>query len=75
MTPAYGPVFDAHLHIVDPRFPLVANEGYLPEPYRTADYRAAAEPLGVVGGAIVSGSFQAFDQDYLLDALAALPVR
>lgn len=72
MTPGYGPVFDAHLHIVDPRFPLVANEGYLPEPYRTADYRAAAEPLGVVGGAIVSGSFQAFDQDYLLDALAAL---
>jgi predicted TIM-barrel fold metal-dependent hydrolase len=72
MTAYDGPVFDAHLHIVDPRFPLVANEGYLPAPYLAADYRAAAEPLGVVGGAIVSGSFQAFDQDYLLAALAEL---
>ncbi|HSA40245.1 MAG TPA: 2-pyrone-4,6-dicarboxylate hydrolase, partial [Mycobacterium sp.] len=23
-------MFDAHLHIVDPRFPLVPNDGYLP---------------------------------------------
>jgi predicted TIM-barrel fold metal-dependent hydrolase len=67
-----GPVYDAHLHIVDPRFPLVANEGYLPQSYLAADYRAAATPLGIVGGAIVSGSFQAFDQDYLLAALAEL---
>ncbi len=71
-APAIGPVFDAHLHIVDPRFPLVANEGYLPPPFRAGEYRAAAEPLGIVGGAVVSGSFQAFDQDYLLAALAEL---
>lgn len=67
-----GPVYDAHLHIVDPRFPLVSNEGYVPHAYLAADYLAAAKPLGIVGGAIVSGSFQAFDQDYLLAALSEL---
>jgi predicted TIM-barrel fold metal-dependent hydrolase len=66
------PVFDSHLHIVDPRFPLIANEGYLPPPFPLADYLAAARPLGIAGGAVVSGSFQGFDQDYLLAALAAL---
>jgi predicted TIM-barrel fold metal-dependent hydrolase len=72
VTPGFGPVFDAHLHIVDPHFPLVANDGYLPPAFGAADYCAAAAPLGIVGGAIVSGSFQAFDQDYLVAALAKL---
>lgn len=66
------PVFDSHLHIIDPRFPLVENQGYLPPPFTLADYRARARPLGVAGGAIVSGSFHGFDQSYLLAALAEL---
>lgn len=33
-------VFDAHFHIIDPRFPLVANNGYVPAPFSCADYRA-----------------------------------
>lgn len=65
-------VFDSHLHIIDPHFPLVANRGYLPEPFTAADYRACAASLGVVGGAVVSASFQAFDRGYLLDALRVL---
>jgi predicted TIM-barrel fold metal-dependent hydrolase len=72
MKPVYGPVFDAHLHIVDPRFPLVANDGFVPPAFTADDYTAAAVPLGIAGGAIVSGSFQAFDQTYMLAALAAL---
>lgn len=72
MSPA---VFDAHLHIIDPRFPLVANQGYLPPAFTCADYSAQAAALGVVGGAVVSGSFQAFDQGYLLDALRQLGPR
>jgi fluoroacetyl-CoA thioesterase len=60
-------LFDAHLHIVDPRFPLVANHGYVPDPFTVDDYRER-----LAGGAVVSGSFQAFDQDYLLDALRRL---
>lgn len=65
-------IFDAHLHIVDPAFPLVANDGYLPPPYTCEMYRADAQALGVAGGAVVSGSFQAFDQGYLVAALATL---
>jgi predicted TIM-barrel fold metal-dependent hydrolase len=71
-VPAPRPVFDAHLHIIDPRFPLIENNGYLPPPFTFQDYRARTAPLGVVGGAVVSGSFQGFDQAYLLDALRRL---
>jgi predicted TIM-barrel fold metal-dependent hydrolase len=67
-----GPIFDAHFHVIDHRFPLQANQGFLPEPFPVEAYRAAAESLGVVGGAAVAGSFQAFDQDWLLAALASL---
>jgi len=63
-------LFDAHFHVIDPRFPLVVNDGYMPPPYTVDDYWSTAGPLGVVGGAIVSGSFQAYDQSYLIDALA-----
>lgn len=62
-------VFDTHLHIVDPRFPLVPNQGYLPDPFTVDDYRARFD---AAGGAVVSGSFQAYDQTYLVDALARL---
>lgn len=66
------PLFDAHLHIIDPAHPVVENNGYLPEPFTVDDYRARVDGLDVRGGAVVSGSFQAFDQGYLRDALAAL---
>ena len=73
MTPrARPPLFDAHLHVVDPRFPLVPNDGYTPEPFTVEDYRDRTAALHVIGGAVVSGSFQAFDQTYLLDALPRL---
>ena len=65
-------LFDAHLHIIDPRFPLIANQGYLPAHFTVADYRARTADYNLVGGAVVSGSFQAFDQSYLRAALAEL---
>ncbi|MBF7142523.1 MULTISPECIES: amidohydrolase family protein [Pseudomonas] len=65
-------LFDAHCHIIDPRFPLVPNQGYLPPAFDVGAYLAQATPLGVTGGAVVSGSFQAFDQAYLIDALKRL---
>lgn len=65
-------VFDAHLHIIDPRFPLQENNGYLPSPFTVADYLHRVAGLGVAGGAVVSGSFQGFDQTYLEAALKAL---
>ncbi|WP_054991067.1 amidohydrolase family protein [Pseudomonas coronafaciens] len=65
-------IFDAHCHIIDPRFPLIANNGYLPDSFGVSDYLASVKPLGVQGGAVVSGSFQGFDQGYLLAALNSL---
>nr|WP_255526541.1 amidohydrolase family protein [Saccharopolyspora sp. HNM0983] len=44
----------------------------MPDEFTVDDYRARTERLHVVGGAVVSGSFQRFDQTYLLDALAQL---
>lgn len=65
-------LFDSHCHIIDPRFPLVENQGYTPPTYMPADYLAQVKPLDVLRGALVSGSFQAHDQGYLLDALERL---
>ena len=70
--PPQHKIFDAHFHIIDSRFPLTPNQGYLPPEYDWKTYRDAAGRLGVTGGAVVSGSFQAFDQTYLVDALASL---
>ncbi|WP_432790733.1 amidohydrolase family protein [Brevibacterium sp. K11IcPPYGO002] len=69
--------FDAHLHIIDPTHPLIENNGYLPDPFTVADYRARLQSLpevgvDVAGGAVVSGSFQGFDQGYLVEALRGL---
>jgi predicted TIM-barrel fold metal-dependent hydrolase len=36
------------------------------------DYLAQAKPLGVIAGAVVSGSFQGFDQSYLKETLPRL---
>ena len=68
-------IFDSHLHIIDPEFPVVENNGYLPPAFTVEDYRTRVAGLNVVGGAVVSGSFQAFDQDYLIDALRRLGPR
>jgi predicted TIM-barrel fold metal-dependent hydrolase len=69
------PLFDAHFHVIDPRFPLVPNRGYLPDRYTVSDYRERMEAYDLRGGAVISGSFQAFDQDYLVDALERLGPR
>jgi predicted TIM-barrel fold metal-dependent hydrolase len=66
------PLFDSHFHIIDRRFPLTPNNGYLPDDLTCRDYRAQVAQYDLRGGAIVSGSFQAFDQSYLLDALYTL---
>jgi predicted TIM-barrel fold metal-dependent hydrolase len=67
-------VVDAHLHVIDPRFPLVPDSGYVPPPFDVPAYRAAASAAGVtpVGGAVVAGSFQGEEQEWLLAALTAL---
>lgn len=65
-------LFDAHFHIIDPHFPLVANHGYVPDAFTCGDYLSRMQHQPLMGGAVVSGSFQALDQSYLFDALAKL---
>ncbi|TQF69321.1 amidohydrolase family protein [Rhodococcus spelaei] len=65
-------MFDAHVHIIDPRFALVENDGYLPDPFTIADYRARVDGFGVDGGAVVTASYQGTNQDYLVAALEEL---
>ncbi|WP_026702687.1 amidohydrolase family protein [Salibacterium aidingense] len=65
-------VFDAHFHIIDPDFPLQSNQGYTPLLYRTEDYLQEAEKYSMTGGVVVSGSFQGYDQSYLIHALEKL---
>ncbi len=75
--PAQKRWFDAHLHIIDPRFPLIANQGYLPPEFTAQHYGDAMaqglpDDVTLAGGAVVSGSFQGYDQSYLINALKEL---
>lgn len=70
-------IFDAHFHIIDFDFPVTENQGYLPPSYKVEDYQSQTTllDLSIVGGAVVSGSFQGFDQNYLISALKRLGPR
>ncbi len=62
-------IFDAHFHIINFDFPITENQGYVPPSYVVDDYQKETATYNIVGGAIVSGSFQGFDQAYLVNAL------
>jgi predicted TIM-barrel fold metal-dependent hydrolase len=64
--------FDCHFHIIDKNFPVVPNQGFMPDAFTSAEYLKRSKAVDLCGGAIVSGSFQAFDQSYLLHALKVL---
>ena len=50
-------IFDSHFHVIDPRFPLTPNHGYLPDAFTVEEYKERTADLPIVGGAVVSGSF------------------
>ena len=64
-------IFDTHFHIIDPRFPVMENQGFLPPTFTVADYRSRTEGLGIKGGTVIAGSFQGTQTQYMYDALAA----
>ena len=74
-TAARSDIFDAHCHIIDTRYPIIANQGYTPPPFPLEEYQQQARPLGVTSGAIVSGSFHGNDQTYLRALLPRLGPR
>ncbi|MDN5753664.1 MAG: amidohydrolase family protein, partial [Nitrosospira sp.] len=65
-------LFDSHFHIIDSRFPLMPNNGYLPAYFTCNDYLDRMREYRLAGGAVVSGSFQGHDQTYLVHALKRL---
>jgi len=67
-----SPLFDSHLHIIDPRHPLVPNRGFIPPPFSVDDYVQRVKGLNVIGGAVVAGSFHGFDTGHLVAALRKL---
>src|SRR5262245_66471375 len=44
----------------------------MPDPFTSVDYLDRLKAVDLSGGAVVSGSFQAFDQSHLFHALKAL---
>ena len=64
--------FDCHFHIIDKNFPVIPNQGFIPDAFTSDDYLARLNAVDLCGGAVVSGSFQAFDQSYLFHALTVL---
>jgi len=68
-------IFDAHCHIIDTRYPIISNQGYVPPSFTLEEYRSQTIPLGVTSGAIVSGSFHGNDQSYLRALLPQLGPR
>ena len=65
-------LFDAHFHIIDDRFPLVENNGYLPDNFDCNHYLLRLKNVDLIGGTVISGSFQAYDHTYIEDALSKL---
>ena len=65
-------IFDAHFHIIDSKFPLIENNGYLPKSFVISDYLNRTKLYDIIGGTVVSGSFQAYDYSYILEALELL---
>ena len=64
------PVFDTHFHIIDPRFPVMENQGFLPPLFTVEDYRARTVALNIRAGTVIAGSFQGTQTEYMYDALA-----
>ena len=64
--------FDCHFHIIDKNFPVVPNQGFMPDAFVSEDYLARLKDIDLCGGAVVSGSFQELDQSYLFHALKVL---
>ena len=69
MTQKY---FDCHFHIIDKNFPVVPNQGFMPDAFTSEDYLERVKDIDLCGGAVVSGSFQELDQSYLFHALKVL---
>ncbi len=65
-------IFDSHFHIIDKNFPLIKLNNYLPPKFTVDNYIDRTRDLNIKAGALVAGSFQGFEKDYMLSALKQL---
>jgi predicted TIM-barrel fold metal-dependent hydrolase len=65
-------VFDSHFHVIDPRFPVMENQGFLPPAFTVEYYRTRTAGLNIRGGTVIAGSFQGTQTEYMYDALEKL---
>jgi predicted TIM-barrel fold metal-dependent hydrolase len=65
-------LFDAHFHLIDPRFPLIGQRGPAPKCFDLDDYIVRLDGYRLIGGTIVAEPCQGFDQRWLADALRHL---
>jgi len=61
--------WDSHIHILDPRFPTVANAVYQPPVATVQDYQAVQQRLGLERVLVVQSSIHGTDHACLLDAI------
>ncbi|MEI2416942.1 amidohydrolase family protein [Orrella sp. JC864] len=64
---------DCHVHVIDPRHPMVPERAYTPGPAAVQDLRAHLARLGLARAVIVQPSVYGTDNQCLLESLAALP--
>ncbi len=64
--------WDCHIHVLDPRFPTVANAVYQAPVATAADYRAVQKRLGLTRVLVIQSSTHGTDHACLLDAIGQL---
>lgn len=65
-------IFDCHFHIIDTKYPLVKNEGFIPGIFRICDYMKRVNEFDLIGGVLVAGSYHGLDHRHITDALSEL---
>ncbi|KAL2858097.1 hypothetical protein BJX68DRAFT_160346 [Aspergillus pseudodeflectus] len=64
--------WDSHMHVVEPRYPVVANAAYEPTPHTIRDAIEFETSLGIENLVLVQPSIYGHDNSCLLDALRHL---
>ena len=64
--------WDCHIHVLDPRFPTVADVVYRPPVATAADYRTVQHRLGLERVLVIQSSTHGTDHACLLDAIQQL---
>ncbi len=64
--------WDTHIHVFDPRFPVVAGSVFQPPVATVRDYQAVQRRLGLERALVVQSSAYGTDHACLLDAIATL---